>query len=106
MACAQPPLDSSQLENQLDRLLGTGDPTEAREEQELASSSATLLKNKQKGAKNLNYIFFLGGGIFSHIFPLRHVCQKSSAHVDGGRAEGLVCPDTVARTPMGVRGIA
>ena len=29
--------------------------------------------------------------------------QEISAHFDGGRAEGLVCADPVARTPIVVR---
>ena len=32
----------------------------------------------------------------------RHVRRKLSAHVDGGRAEGLSCADPGARTPIGM----
>ena len=36
---------------------------------------------------------------------LQTCTPKSSAHVEGGHAEGLACADPGARTPIGVSGI-
>ena len=51
------------------------------------------------GFWNFGYDFWeVGGDVWRCLF--RHLRQAISAHVEGGRAKGLVCADPGARTPI------